>query len=89
MSLRKISLEAEAFEGLQHWLRNDRKILQRIMDLLEEIQRDPFEGKGKPEALKHNFRGLWSRRITGEHRLVYKVSEDEILIYSCRFHYGK
>ena len=89
MSLRKISLETKAFEDLLYWLRNDRKSLERIMDLIDEIQRSPFDGKGKPELLRHNLKGQWARRITEEHRLVYRVSEDEITILSCRFHYQK
>jgi toxin-antitoxin system, toxin component, Txe/YoeB family len=60
-----------------------------LMDLLNDIQRNPFEGKGKPEPLKYELKGLWSRRITDEHRLVYSVADDEISIYSCRFHYKK
>ena len=73
----------------EFWIRNDRRTLIRIMDLLSDVQRDPFEGKGKPEPLKYELKGLWSRRITDEHRLVYSVSDDEISVYSCRFHYKK
>jgi toxin YoeB len=65
----------------------DKKVYAKIVELIKEIQRDPFVGKGKPEPLKHQLSGLWSRRITEEHRLVYKVLEDEIVIVSCRFHY--
>lgn len=59
----------------------------RIIKLLEEIQRNPFEGTGKPEPLKFNLKGCWSRRIDDEHRLVYQVTNDEIIIISCKFHY--
>jgi toxin YoeB len=59
----------------------------RIFNLIKDIQRDPFSGLGKPEALKHDLSGLWSRRITKEHRLVYSVSDQEIIIISCKFHY--
>lgn len=59
----------------------------RINNLLKEISRTPFDGIGKPEALKYKYKGFWSRRIDGEHRLIYKVNEDEILIAKCRFHY--
>ena len=58
-----------------------------INELLKDISRSPYEGIGKPEALKHNYIGYWSRRIDEEHRLIYKVIQDEILIYKCRFHY--
>jgi toxin YoeB len=59
----------------------------RIIKLLEEIQRNPFEGTGKPEPLKHNLKGLWSRRIDDEHRLVYEVTNDEVIVISCKYHY--
>jgi toxin YoeB len=62
-------------------------VCARIVKLVKDIERDPFVGLGKPEPLKHDLAGLWSRRITDEHRLVYKVTEDEIIIVSCRFHY--
>ncbi len=61
--------------------------MEKIKQLLEEIQQSPFEGTGKPEALKHNWNGYWSRRITSEHRLVYKVENDTILIAQLRYHY--
>ncbi|MBY0424676.1 MAG: Txe/YoeB family addiction module toxin, partial [Cytophagales bacterium] len=63
------------------------KILGRINELLKEISRTPFSGKGKPEPLKHKYKGYWSRRIDDEHRLIYKIKEDEIWIAKCRFHY--
>jgi toxin YoeB len=68
---------------------NDKKLLKRINGLIKEIQRSPFKGTGKPELLKANLSGLWSRRINSEHRLVYKVTETEIFIVSIRFHYAK
>ena len=82
-------MENNALEDLRYWLRNDRKTLERILALFDEVQRSPFEGKGKPEPLKHELRGFWSRRITDEHRLVYRVTEDYVFIHSCRFHYKK
>ena len=85
--MKKISLLPEAFEHFDFWLRNDRKTLIRILELIRDVQRNPFEGIGKPEILKHELKGLWSRRITQEHRLLYRVSDDEIVIVSCRFHY--
>jgi len=68
---------------------NDRKLLKRINNFIREIKRCPFEGTGKPEPLKANLSGYWSRRINSEHRLVYGVSEDKLTIISCRFHYEK
>ncbi len=68
---------------------NDRKLLNKINALVKEIKRNPFEGIGKPEPLKANLRGYWSRRIKSEHRLVYGVSGDKLTIISCRFHYEK
>ncbi|MBF0203690.1 MAG: Txe/YoeB family addiction module toxin [Desulfamplus sp.] len=68
---------------------NDKKILIRINSLIKDIKRDPFCGIGKPEPLKANLRGYWSRRITSEHRLVYGVSGEKLTIISCRFHYEK
>ena len=62
-------------------------MLRKINVLIKDIQRTPFEGKGKPEPLKYDLAGFWSRRIDREHRLVYQVSKNEILVYSCRFHY--
>ena len=77
----------ESWEDYLYWQKIDKKILKRINLLLKDISRQPYEGIGKPEPLKHNYRGFWSRRINGEHRLIYQVSEDEIRIIKCRFHY--
>lgn len=85
--MRKIAFLPDAFEQLNFWSREDRKIYKRISELIKDISRDSFRGIGKPEALRGNLKGLWSRRITEEHRLVYEVTDSEILIYSCRFHY--
>ena len=76
-----------AWEDYTSWQRDDKKTLQKINLLIKEINRTPFEGLGKPEPLKYDLAGLWSRRIDAEHRLVYKVEEEDILIYSCRYHY--
>ena len=76
-----------AWEDYQYWVANDRKILRKINALIKECQRTPFVGTGKPEALKQNLSGFWSRRITGEHRLVYKVENDVLYIAQCRYHY--
>ncbi len=69
------------------WQKNDKQKLNKINDLLKDIIRSPYEGIGKPEALKYKYEGYWSRRIDEEHRLIYKVEQDEIIIYKCRFHY--
>lgn len=71
------------------WQTEDRKVLKRINDLIKDIIRNGNEGIGKPERLKHGFQGYWLRRITDEHRLVYKITEDEIRIAACRYHYGR
>jgi toxin YoeB len=70
-----------------YWQRTDKKILRRINKLIKEIKRNTFEGIGKPEPLKHALSGYWSRRINDEHRIVYKASEDSILIAQLRYHY--
>lgn len=78
----------QALEDLQYWKKSgNEKVLKKIRELLENIQQTPFEGIGKPEALKHLLSGKWSRRITDEHRLVYKVEKDRIIVYQVRFHY--
>jgi toxin YoeB len=78
----------DAWEDYTHWQTEDRRVLKRINLLLKDIERNGNEGIGKPEALKHGFHGYWSRRITDEHRLVYRLAEDQILIAQCRFHYS-
>lgn len=77
----------EAWDDYLYWQQNDKKIAKKINALIKEIQRDPFKGVGEPEPLKYNWSGFWSRRITIEHRLVYKVMESSILIAQCRYHY--
>jgi toxin YoeB len=76
-----------AFSEYRQWEKDDKKVYDKINSLLVEIMRDPFHGTGKPEPLKWDWTGYWSRRITGEHRLVYKVLNDQIIIASCKFHY--
>lgn len=71
-----------------YWQENDRKILQRVNELIKDAQRNPFTGLGKPQALRNNLSGWWSRRITQEHRLIYKVENECLPIMQCRFHYG-
>jgi toxin YoeB len=82
-----ISFSESAFSQYKEWVEKDIKILGKINSLITEISRDPFHGTGKPEPLKGNLSGYWSRRITEEHRLVYKVLTDQIVIVSCKYHY--
>ena len=77
----------EPWEDYQYWLKTDKKIITRINELIKDISRTPFAGLGKPEPLRDKYKGFWSRRITEEHRLIYQVKGDEILIVKCRFHY--
>lgn len=77
----------EAWETYLFWQTQDRKTLKRINDLIQAARRDPSEGIGKPEALKHSLSGCWSRRIDETNRLVYEVQNDELVIISCRYHY--
>jgi toxin YoeB len=83
----QLSWDKSAWEDYLYWQQVDKKILKRINDLIKECMRTPFDGRGKPEALKNNLSGYWSRRITDEHRLVYKVYESRIHITQARFHY--
>jgi toxin YoeB len=83
----RLVFSEHAWDDYLYWQKTDRKVLQRINTLVRDIQRSPFEGAGKPEALKHALSGYWSRRITDEHRLVYKVENDVILIAQLRHHY--
>ncbi len=84
----KLCFVDESWEDYLYWQNTDKKILARINKLIKDIVRSPFEGLGKPEPLKHKYRGYWSRRIDHEHRLIYKVTNTEIWIVKCRFHYG-
>lgn len=83
----KITFSLNAWDDYLSWQQQDKKMLKKINQLIKDIQRTPFEGIGKPEPLKYDLSGFWSRRIDREHRLVYQVQEYEILIYSCRYHY--
>lgn len=82
-----IQFTTEGWEDYLWFQQNDKAGLKRINLLIKAIQREPFEGIGKPEPLKHNLSGCWSRRITGEHRLVYAVQDNEILVVLCKYHY--
>jgi toxin YoeB len=83
----KLVFADEAWEDYLYWQKQDRKIVERINTLIRETQRDLFTGIGKPEPLKHALAGFWSRRLTDEHRLVYRVEGDELQIAQLRFHY--
>lgn len=82
-----LSWDLNAWEDYLYWQQTDKSAVKRINMLIKECLRTPFDGIGKPEALKANYSGYWSRRITDEHRLVYKVFEDRIHVVQCRFHY--
>ena len=77
----------ESWEDYLYWQKTNKKALKKINDLLKDISRNPFSGIGKPETLKHKYKGFWSRRIDGEHILIYRVKNNEIHIAKCRFHY--
>ena len=83
----KLVFAGNAWEDYLYWQKTDKKILKRINLLIKDITREPFEGIGKPEPLKHALSGYWSRRINDEHRIVYKVQGDSLLIAQLRYHY--
>ncbi len=85
--MKNLEFDENAFEDLAWWIKQDRKKAMRVMDLIKQIQREPFSGIGNPEPLKHQLKGCWSRRIDDEHRLIYQVFSDKIRILACRFHY--
>lgn len=82
-----IAFSTKGWEDYLYWQHNDKKILKRINALLEDIRRNPDEGLGKPERLKENLSGYFSRRITAEHRLVYTIKSDLVIVAQCRYHY--
>ncbi len=83
-----LSWTAHAWDDYLYWQKHDTKTLKRINQLVKEIQRNPFQGIGDPEPLKHHFSGYWSRRIDRVHRLVYQVTETQLIIVQCRYHYS-
>ena len=85
----RITFSKNSWEEYTSWQVEDKQMLRKINELIKDIQRHPFEGIGKPEPLKYDLAGFWSRRIDREHRLVYQVIDNELLIYSCRYHYDK
>jgi toxin YoeB len=85
----RIVFSRNAWEDYTSWLSEDKKMLKKINILIKDIQRNPYEGLGKPEPLKFDLAGLWSRRIDLDHRLVYRIEEGDLLIYACKYHYDK
>ncbi|MEM7536056.1 MAG: Txe/YoeB family addiction module toxin [Chloroflexota bacterium] len=85
--MKRVVFEGSAFEDFTNWVKLNKKIHTRIVRLIKDIQRNPFTGMGKPEPLRHQLQGYWSRRIDNEHRLVYTVTDDDIIIIACRYHY--
>ena len=85
--MRQIVLDKNALEDLIYWSKQDKKKVKRILELMKESAKSPMEGRGKPELLKYDLKGCWSRRIDREHRLVYEVNNNNIRILACRYHY--
>ncbi len=83
----KLIFSENAWDDYQYWIKTDKKTLKRVNTLIQDIQRSPFSGIGKPEMLKHGLSGYWSRRINDEHRIVYKVEVDSVFIAQVRYHY--
>ena len=83
----KLIFSEEAWEDYLYWQKQDRRMIERINKLVQEVQRAPFSGVGKPEPLKHALSGYWSRRITDEHRMVYRIEGDSLLLAVLRYHY--
>ncbi|WP_328632693.1 Txe/YoeB family addiction module toxin [Streptomyces sp. NBC_00356] len=86
--MREVNFDPAAWDDFQYWLAADRKTVRRIVRLIGEIQRDPFAGIGKPEPLKGDLSGYWSRRIDDEHRLGYRADDKEVKILKARYHYS-
>jgi toxin YoeB len=83
-----ISFIERSWDEYNSWQKDDKKVFDKIQRLIKETLRDPFGGIGKPEPLKNNLQGYWSKRITNEHRLVYKIEENQLIIISCKYHYS-
>lgn len=83
----KLVWSEQAWDDYLYWQETDKRMVKKINELIKEIRRTPFEGKGKPEPLRHNLAGFWSRRITAEHRLVYSMTDEALLIAASRYHY--
>ena len=82
-----ISFVERSWDEYNSWQKEDLKLFKKIQRLIKETLRDPFDGIGKPEPLKNNLKGYWSKRISDEHRLVYKIQENQLIIISCKYHY--
>lgn len=82
-----VAFAQKSWDDYNYWLEHDKKIFERLRRLIKETLRDPYGGIGKPEPLKNNLKGYWSKRINDEHRLVYKTEDQQLVIISCRFHY--
>ena len=85
--VKSLEFDQNAIEDLSYWVKKDRRKAEKILELVQEVAKTPFIGTGKPEPLRYNLSGCWSRRIDQEHRVVYSVNDDKIRIISCRFHY--
>lgn len=85
--MKTVSFEKGAFRDFTEWKTKDKHLFQKLVRLISETSKNPFQGIGKPEPLKHQLQGYWSRRINNEHRLVYKVTKDAMIIVSCKYHY--
>jgi toxin YoeB len=85
--VRRLVFHAQAWEDSTYWVPNDRATTRRLLRLISEVLRDPFEGIGKPEPSKHSMPGAWSRRVTDEHRLVYIATDKDIVVLQARYHY--
>ena len=83
----KLLFLEEGWQDYIYWLQTDKTVLKKINQLIQECKRQPFSGIGKPEPLKFNMSGCWSRRITGEHRLIYRIEDNALVIIQCRYHY--
>ena len=85
---KRLVFDGDSFEDYLYWQTQDRKTLRRINLLIKDIDRNGYSGIGKPEPLKHDYQGYWSRRINNEHRLLYRIEDNTIHVMACRFHYG-
>jgi toxin YoeB len=86
--MRQIIFESNAYQQFSQWANEDKRALNKILKLINETSKTPFSGTGKPEPLKSDLKGYWSRRIDSENRLIYKVTNDSIIIIACKYHYG-